>query len=890
MDTSPGGAAVPRMISIVVPTLNEVENIDLLLEAVLARTRAANLQIEIIVVDDGSDDGTRDRVRAWEKDHPVRLLARQRRNGLAGAVMAGADAARGEFVLVMDADLSHPPEKVPELIAALLAGTHDMTIGSRHVPGGGSPGWPWPRRLVSRTAAAFAWPFTDAKDPMSGFFALGRDRMRVLGRQAAGFKIGLEILARGGESLRIKEVPLTFVDREHGRSKLDAKVIGTYLRQLALLGGGLVTGPHAMVLGIAVAAGMAVDVAAFSLLMGLAPIAAGTALLASSAAGALAAFAVLGRQWSGAEAPVPLFGARAIAAFLLVAGAAAFLRSGIYALLASSWGLPSPLALICASASGALVLYAGCAFHAFARVTDGDATARRWAVAAVGLIAYLTILRAVYADPIELLSQEAYYWNYGQHLALSYFDHPPMVAWLIRSGGILFGHTELAVRSGAFACTLITMVCAYLFTRDLLGKAAGLRSALLVGILPFFFGIGFFMTPDAPVVACWAGMLFFLGRALLHERVWAWLGVGVCLGLGMLSKYSIALVGVAALLFIVLDRPSRRWLIRPAPYAAVALAALLFLPVILWNYQHDWASFRFQGPERWSRASKFQLHLFVGYVFLIMTPTALAAFCLGLRGRSGNTPGDASALDRRSRLFALVFTLVPLAVFAISSCRNETKMNWTGPAWLAALPVMALTMTSGARASAPWGAAAVASAWKPTIAVLVILSGAAFHFLSFGLPGGLLSQQKLAMCWRDLARQVAAIKDEVAAETGARPLAIGMDKYHASSSLAFYEPSGGGAAETASVHLFGRKNTMYAYWFPGALQKGKSIILVGTHPPDFEDKDVLQDAERLGSLRELPVIRHGQRVATYYARVVYGYRATTAWQRTGMEPDTDPDE
>jgi dolichol-phosphate mannosyltransferase len=174
--------------------------------------------------------------------------------------------------------------------------------------------------------------------------------------------------------------------------------------------------------------------------------------------------------------------------------------------------------------------------------------------------------------------------------------------------------------------------------------------------------------------------------------------------------------------------------------------------------------------------------------------------------------------------------------------------------------------------------------------VLVLLYGAGFHFLAFGLPGGGLPPNKLTMCWRDLARQVAAIKDEVAAETGARPLAIGMDKYHTSSSLAFYEPSGRGAAETASVHLFGRPGFMYAYWFPGPPLKGRSIILVGMRPDSFEDERMLQGAERLGPLRELPVIKQGRRVATYYARVAYGYRGTTAWERPGLEPDTDPDE
>jgi hypothetical protein len=117
-----------------------------------------------------------------------------------------------------------------------------------------------------------------------------------------------------------------------------------------------------------------------------------------------------------------------------------------------------------------------------------------------------------------------------------------------------------------------------------------------------------------------------------------------------------------------------------------------------------------------------------------------------------------------------------------------------------------------------------------------------------------------------------------------------MDKYHASSSLAFYEPNGNGGAETASVHLIGRKGLMYDYWFPAELQKGKSIIMVGPHPIDFETQAVRTCAERLGPLREITVMKHGRRIATYYARVAYGYRATTVWQRVGASPDADSDE
>jgi len=233
----PTASETTRDVSILVPTLNEADNVEPLLQAILQAGRAASLALEVIVIDDGSTDGTRDRVREWEKDHPVRLLARENERGLAGAVLAGARLAVGEVVAVIDADLSHPPEKIVELVRPVLDASYEMVIGSRYVPGGSTPGWPLVRRIVSRGAAALAWPLTDVRDPLSGFFAVRRDVFLEAGKGATGFKIGLEVLVRGGDSLRVLEVPITFRDRAYGKSKLGSRVLGVYLLQLATLAG-----------------------------------------------------------------------------------------------------------------------------------------------------------------------------------------------------------------------------------------------------------------------------------------------------------------------------------------------------------------------------------------------------------------------------------------------------------------------------------------------------------------------------------------------------------------------------------------------------------------------------------------------------------------------------
>lgn len=224
-------------VTLIVPTLNEAENIDILLERLTLVRQSSKLEFDVLFVDSASSDSTCARISAWLNRGPVRLLRREINVGLAGAVIAGAGATDAKFILVMDADLSHPPEAIPDLLGPLLAGTHDMVIGSRYVEGGATPDWPLSRRLSSRIATIPALLFCNVNDPLAGFFAVERKRLIDLPGTVPGFKIGLAILAEYGSELRIKEIPIEFRDRDFGVSKMNRKVVFDYLRQLLGLAG-----------------------------------------------------------------------------------------------------------------------------------------------------------------------------------------------------------------------------------------------------------------------------------------------------------------------------------------------------------------------------------------------------------------------------------------------------------------------------------------------------------------------------------------------------------------------------------------------------------------------------------------------------------------------------
>ncbi|MDD9947141.1 MAG: glycosyltransferase family 2 protein [Myxococcales bacterium] len=210
---------VKTPISIVVPTYRERENLPELVARLTALKRTAAPDMEVLIMDDDSQDGSAEWVQN-EAPPWVRLVTRTSQRGLGPAVVDGLELAQHPVVVVMDADLSHPPEKIPHLLLALEAG-QDFALGSRYVRGGSTDDdWGIFRWLNSRIATALAWPLTQARDPMSGFFALRKADLRgAHNLNPIGYKIGLELIVKCGLD-NVGEVPIHFADRRLGQSKL----------------------------------------------------------------------------------------------------------------------------------------------------------------------------------------------------------------------------------------------------------------------------------------------------------------------------------------------------------------------------------------------------------------------------------------------------------------------------------------------------------------------------------------------------------------------------------------------------------------------------------------------------------------------------------------------
>lgn len=225
-------------LSLIVPTYNERENLPRLVERV-ARALDGHAY-ELIVVDDNSPDGTAALAEDLSRSYPIRVLCRKEERGLATAVLAGFNWAKGKVLGVIDADLQHPPEHLPRLLHEIERGA-SVAVASRYVDGGGIEGWSLVRRLVSKGATAMARlvlpSIRKVKDPLSGFFLLRKEVIEDAHLHPVGYKILLEVLARG-KADTVREVPYTFKEREEGESKLNSAEQVNYLKHLFSLASG----------------------------------------------------------------------------------------------------------------------------------------------------------------------------------------------------------------------------------------------------------------------------------------------------------------------------------------------------------------------------------------------------------------------------------------------------------------------------------------------------------------------------------------------------------------------------------------------------------------------------------------------------------------------------
>ena len=305
--------------------------------------------------------------------------------------------------------------------------------------------------------------------------------------------------------------------------------------------------------------------------------------------------------------------------------------------------------------------------------------------ALLALILGATLIRLAFAWSLGLGVDESYMVASGRVLSLGYFDHPPASWWLAWGAAHLFdSEAPIVVRLPFIALFALSTLLIYRLGAAIAGKRAGLWAAVLLNLSPVF-GVttGTWVLPDGPLDCALLGAALCLLRALERGTLLWWLGAGLCAGLALFSKYSAILTIAGALLYLATTPQDRRWLLRPAPWLAVLVAALIFVPVLYWNATHGWESFAFQG----GRASATHVRPFAPFITLLgesvfILPWIWLPLMIVF----------VSALRRdewRPRLLACL-AVPPIVLFALISAWSSQRVlyHWAAPGYLMLFPLL----------------------------------------------------------------------------------------------------------------------------------------------------------------------------------------------------------
>ena len=316
---------------------------------------------------------------------------------------------------------------------------------------------------------------------------------------------------------------------------------------------------------------------------------------------------------------------------------------------------------------------------------NDEALSRRTAAIIVGLV----LLRLVAAVYTPLMCDEAYYWMWSKHLAGGYYDHPPMVALVIRLGTMIAGDTELGVRLISILLGLPMSWAVYRTAEILFRDARVAATAAIMLNVTMMVAVGtMIITPDVPLMAASSFILFFLAKMLETGRGAWWLAVGAATGVALLSKYNALFFGAVMLVWLIAIPELRRWLKSPWPYLGGLVALVLFSPVLFWNADHQWLSFLKQFGR--ARADGFRpqfLALLIPGQFAFATP---AVFLLGVSGLYALLKGYAGTRAASVLLNASVW--IVFAYFAVHSLHAEVHPDWLSQIY----PALAMAAGVGA--------------------------------------------------------------------------------------------------------------------------------------------------------------------------------------------------
>jgi 4-amino-4-deoxy-L-arabinose transferase-like glycosyltransferase len=412
---------------------------------------------------------------------------------------------------------------------------------------------------------------------------------------------------------------------------------------------------------------------------------------------------------------------------------------------------------------------------------DGAAEARLVRNIRLTILALVT-LRLVAAALTPITFDEAYYWMWSKHLAGGYYDHPPLVAVVIRLGTLIAGDTELGVRLVSILLALPMSYAVFRAAEILFGSVQVAATAALLLNITLMAAVGtMIVTPDAPLLVASSFVLFCLAKVLETGRGAWWLAVGAAVGAALTAKYTAMFFGAAILIWLIVVPRLRHWLASPWPYLGGLVSLAIFSPVILWNADHQWVSFIKQlGRARIEDFRPAYIAELIPTQFAFATPLVFILGVMGLYALIMRRAGNAAS---RALIDVMVWTIA--AYFVWHSLHARVEANWFAPIYPAFVVAAAV-----AAHLVPWQTREqrtidVCLRWAAPVGILMFIA------LIVQANTGWLSGYKrdatvrsVGVGWRELARGIEAARARVGASC-----VIAMD-YGTTAWLSFYLPPG----------------------------------------------------------------------------------------------------
>jgi hypothetical protein len=491
------------------------------------------------------------------------------------------------------------------------------------------------------------------------------------------------------------------------------------------------------------------------------------------------------------------------------------------------------------------------------------------------LLASATLARIIYLlrGPLQLFPDEAYYWQWSRHLALSYSDEGPMTAYIIRLFTALGGDRELAVRAGALLFGLGVSLLGYLLAKDIFRReSVGFMAAVFITAIPLFASGNLVMTYDTPQVFFWALTCWLVWRIAKGGPGWLWYLAGITLGLGFLTKYTVLLFLPSLLGFLLTSRPQRKWLLRLQPYGALLLLALVSSPVFIWNAQHAGATLGHVGRLAFNGGPGFHLSpstfiRFLGEQAGIISPLFFFAFIFALvaSGRRGLAQKD------EGLLFLCWMSAPTLIFFGLWSLGAAVKPNWPVAGYFTAtLAAAGLFHEALGKSAAPRRRRLVLGYFLVSLFIAFGLTLIGHDMRLLDVIGihtpARLDPTNRALGWRALGQRLGEIRDET---PGRYPFLLAPN-YGIASELAFYVP-GHPPVYCAKSDL--GSSHQYGLW-PGPEDRvGQDALFVQQDRDEKMVNRLQQLFAEVEAPESLPVHRRGEEIKTFYIYRCHDYRA-----------------